>query len=397
MRILFIAQAVSIHTARWINQLKDQGWDIHLFDVRGSFPHAELQGVTEYSLLFPRKISSSKPVSYGHPFFLKYGLDPFPLSLIGFFTRRFFRNRVMQLAQVIRKIKPDVIHSMEMQAESYPLLEVLGPFGGKLPNPWIVTTWGSDIYHFKQFPPHLEKIKKVLANCDYLIPDCARDEVLARELGFAGSVPMILPGAGGYPVSEMRALVKEKNVLARRLIMLKGYQGWAGRANNALLALESCADILEGYEIVVYLASPPVVDQVKSMQAEGKLNIRILPRSPHHTILELFSYARIAMGINQTDGIPNAMLEAMTMSAFPIQSNTESTTEWITNGFNGLLVNPEDPLDIARAIRSAISDNALVEKAAEINLEMISQRLDMAVIKPKVIELYNSAASKHNQ
>jgi hypothetical protein len=394
MRILFIAQAVSPHTARWIDQLQGQGWDIHLFDMLGSFPHAELRGITEYSLLFPRKILPTKPVSYGHPFFLKYGLDPFPLSLVGFFTRRIFRNRVQQLVKVIRDIKPDVIHSMEMQAESYPLLEALDLLGGKLPAPWVLTTWGSDIFHFRQFPEHLEKIKKVLANCNYLLPDCARDEVLARELGFTGVVPLIVPGAGGYPISKMRLLIKENAVSKRRLIMLKGYQGWAGRALIALEALEACADILKGYEIVVYLASPSVIQKVKSMQENGKLNIRIQPRCPHRVILELFSQARIALAVNQTDGVPNAMLEAMTMGAFPIQSDTESTAEWLTHESNGLLVDPENVVSIEVALRRALVDDDLVEAAAQFNLELVSQKLDMAIVKPKVIEMYKSIAAR---
>ena len=31
MRILFVAMADSVHTARWISQIDDQGWDIHLY------------------------------------------------------------------------------------------------------------------------------------------------------------------------------------------------------------------------------------------------------------------------------------------------------------------------------------------------------------------------------
>lgn len=392
MRILFVAQAVSPHTARWIGQLKDQGWDIHLFDMLGSFPNPELRGITEYSLLFPRKISHSRPVSYGNPILLKYGLDPFPLSLLGFFTRRIFRKRGKLLAEVIKKIQPDVIHSMELQTESYKLLDVLKILGGKFSVPWIVTTWGSDIYYFKQFPEHLDKIKDVLSRCDCLIPDCNRDVVLARELGFRGSVPFVLPAAGGYPVDEMRSMMRKGSVSGRRLIMLKGYQGWAGRALNALDAIESCADVLEAYEIVVYLASPPVVEKVRSMQRSGKLNIRVLPRSPYRTILELFGAARIAIAANQTDGTPNAMLEAMTMNAFPIQSDTESTAEWITDGVNGIMIDPHDPLDIAEAIRKAVRDDALIEKAAETNSRLIFQRLDISVVKPKVIEMYKFLA-----
>ena len=34
MRILFIANVWSIHTARWVSQISDQNWDIHLFPSR---------------------------------------------------------------------------------------------------------------------------------------------------------------------------------------------------------------------------------------------------------------------------------------------------------------------------------------------------------------------------
>jgi hypothetical protein len=390
MKILFVAQAVSPHTARWINLLQGQGWDIHLFDMLGSFPHAELRGITEYSLLFPHKISPTKPISYGHPFFLEHGWDPFPLSLVGFFTRRLFRNRVPRLIEVIRNFQPDIIHSMEMQTESYNLLKILDTFGGKLPAPWIITTWGSDIYHFRQFPEHLPKIQKALASCDYLLPDCARDDRLSRELGFKGSIPMILPAIGGYSVSEMRSHITEPVVSKRRLIMLKGYHGWAGRALTALEAFESCAEILKEYEVVVYLASPPVVEKVKSIQQSGKLNIRVLPRSPYQVILESFGQARIAMGISKTDGAPISMLEAMTMGAFPIQSDTESTAEWLMHETNGMLVDPESVSSIEQALRKALADDTLVDRAAEINLQLVSQKLDTVVVKPKVVEMYKS-------
>jgi glycosyltransferase involved in cell wall biosynthesis len=393
MKILFVAQAVSPHTARWINQLQGQGWDIRLFDMLGSFPHAELRGITEYSLLFPRKISPTKPISYGHPFFLKHGLDPFPLSVVGFFTRRIFQNRIPQLIQVIRDFQPDIIHSMEMQSESYPLLEALDAFGRKLPAPWVITTWGSDIYHFRQFPEHLEKIQKVLNSCDYLLPDCARDARISRELGFKGSIPMVLPAIGGYSVSEMRSHIKEDIASNRRLIMLKGYHGWAGRALTALDALEACATELKDYEIIVYLASPVVVERVKSIQQSGKLNIKVMPRSPYRVILESFGQARIAIAISQTDGVPISMLEAMTMGAFPIQSDTESTAEWLTHETNGLLVDPEDITGIEHAIRRALADDALVNNAAQVNFELVSKKLDARVVQPKIIEMYKSIAS----
>lgn len=395
LRILYVAQAVSIHTARWISQLREQGWDLHVFDMLGSLPHPELRGITEYSMLLPRKIPlSAKEPSYGHPLFLKHGWDPFPLSLVGFFIRRLFRERVSRLARIIRTLQPDVIHSFELQKESYHLLRVADFLGGHLGAPWIVTTWGSDIFYFQRFPEHLEQIRKVLARCDYLIPDCRRDEALARAYGFKGRVPLILPGSGGYPVKEMRRLMASGPVSGRRLIMLKGYQGWAGRALDALDALESCAELLRGYEIVVYAASPSIASRLSRLRSQHGLNVRILPRSPHHQILELFGRARLAIGVNATDGVPNAMLEAMTMGAFPIQSDTESTAEWITHGVNGLLVEPGNSTEIADALRRALLDDALVEHAASLNARQLFDRLDTSIVKPQVIDMYTRVAAE---
>jgi glycosyltransferase involved in cell wall biosynthesis len=87
------------------------------------------------------------------------------------------------------------------------------------------------------------------------------------------------------------------------------------------------------------------------------------------------------------------MLEAMTMGAFPIQSDTESTAEWLTNGENGLLVDYQNPEVIARAIQKAVTDDVLVENAARANAELIFNRLDLSIVQPRVIEMYQAIAN----
>jgi glycosyltransferase involved in cell wall biosynthesis len=88
------------------------------------------------------------------------------------------------------------------------------------------------------------------------------------------------------------------------------------------------------------------------------------------------------------------MLEAMVMGALPIQSDTISTAEWINHGENGLLVPPEEPEAIADAIRRAVSDDDLVNRAAELNFEVAQKRLDQEVIRPQVIQLYEKVAAQ---
>lgn len=60
----------------------------------------------------------------------------------------------------------------------------------------------------------------------------------------------------------------------------------------------------------------------------------------------------VYIGNNISDGIPNTVLEAMIMGAFPIQSNPGgATAEIIEEGNNGFLIhNPEDIEEIKKLI-----------------------------------------------
>jgi len=395
LRILFVAMANSVHTARWLSQLRDTGWDIHVFDMLEAGLTPELKDVTAYTFYRPSEASCN--VREVHHQWLPETVAGFarhrlpPLSRI---LMRLVPSRVDTLTELIRKLKPDIVHSLEMQHESYPLLEVRRRLGGEFSMPWIYSSWGSDLYLFGNQPQHQELARGVLAACDYYVADCQRDVGLARKLGFRGEVLGVFPGAGGFDVSRMRRWMNPGSVSQRRVIALKGYTGWAGRALLALQALHSCADLLHGYRVVVYLASAEVENVLHDVSHAMGIDFEIMPYSPNETIVKLMGRSRIAIGVSISDGTPNTMLEAMVMGAFPIQSDTVSTAEWINHGENGLLVPPEDPVAIAAAIRRALSDDALVDRAAEINARITSERIDRTVIQPQVIAMYEKVVAR---
>ena len=78
------------------------------------------------------------------------------------------------------------------------------------------------------------------------------------------------------------------------------------------------------------------------------------------------------------------------MGAFPIQSNTACADEWITDGETGFIVPPEDPQMIAASIRRALTEDALVDQAAERNVRVCADRLDATKIRQQVIDMYQS-------
>ncbi len=386
MRILFVAMADSIHTARWINQISHQNWDIHVFDFNEGSVNAELSNVTTHTVYPPKQQTKLKTWESNLPFRLKYNFVRRNLPSV--LERRFFPPRLAAFLELANHLKPDILHSLEMQHESYPLLEAKRNSDGYFKMPWVYSSWGSDIYHFINQPEHCDRIKSVLSECDYYVADCRRDVRLAEENGFKGETLGVFPTAGGYDVEKLRGLIEVENVLDRKTIALKGYHHWAGRALTALKALQLCADLLKNYTVEIYLADKRVQKFAEEFSRSTGVPVKIIQHAENVEILKLFGRSRISIGMSITDGTPNTMLEAMIMGAFPIQSDTVSTAEWITSGRNGFLVSTEDVEMTAQAITRALKDDRMIEQAAVLNKDFMINRIDRSIVQPQVINMY---------
>jgi glycosyltransferase involved in cell wall biosynthesis len=386
MRILFVAMSNSIHTARWISQIQDQGWDVYLFPVQWCDPHPLFRHITVFGGKPWRASYLDKSVKY------KWwtGLYSFRDGIEGRIKHQILtKNKEIALAKVIKAVKPDIIHSLEFQHAGYMLLQARRQFGDKFPT-WIATNWGSDIYLFGKFAEHQKPIREILETCDYYSCECQRDISIARTMGLNASILPVLPNAGGIDLENAIRFRQEGPVSRRKHIIVKGYQGWAGRAFVALQALKLCQEILKDYTITLYVSGEETEIAARLFSYETGIPVEIIPYSSHEEILRQFGKARIYIGLSISDGISTSLLEAMVMGAFPIQSCTACADEWIEQGAGGFMVPPEDPHEIAQAIRSALLDDALVDKAAEKNLEVARQRLDYSKIKTQAIGIYQN-------
>jgi hypothetical protein len=264
---------------------------------------------------------------------------------------------------------------------------------------WIVTNWGSDVYLFGRLAEHRERIRQVLETCDFYSCECERDVILAQELGLRGQVLPAFPNTGGFDLQHTETLRQPGTISKRRTILLKGYQGWAGRALMGLRALARCADLLKSgeYQVAIYSASPEVKIAAELFSQDTKIPVEIIPPVSHDNILRYYGRSRIYIGLSISDAISTSLLEALVMGTFPIQSCTACADEWIVDGETGFIVPPEDSEPIAAAIRRAVSDDALVDRAAELNAQTARERLDQAVIRPQVIAMYEKVAANRGR
>jgi len=383
--------AESVHTARWISQIGDRGWDIHLFpSIDYGFIHSDLRNVTVHHSLYGMKKNCDRTVKLrGLPVIS----EDIALLGRGGLARIFPHYRALQLRRLMKSLRVDVIHSMEIQAAGYLTLEVRKQFAGPFP-PWIVTNWGSDIHLFGRLAEHTNKVKAVLSECDYYSCECQRDVHLARQMGLKGEVLAVLPSAGGHDLARVAQFKQPGLTSERRLILLKGYQGWAGRALVGLRAIALSANELRGYRVAIYLASPEVKIAAELVSQSTGVPIDLIPLCSHDDMLRLYGRARVYIGLSISDAASTSLLEAMVMGTFPIQSCTACADEWIVDGESGFVVPPEDPETVAVAIRRALSDDALVDRAAELNDQVARQRIDQALIRPQVIAIYERIAGQ---
>ena len=298
---------------------------------------------------------------------------------------------VARLAQLMDEEQFDVVHSLEFQHAGYLTCDAIDQIKGAPPI-WIATNYGADIGFFGKEPEHQQKIRQILKRCDYYSSECKRDLELARELGLRGGIFAILPNSGGIDVLGVRRFRQSGKPSDRRVIAVKGYQHFAGRALTALRALELCGSSrLDGYHVKVFSAFPEVVTEVERLNRTGNFRITCLPEQvSHEEVLSLHGSARISLAISVADGISTALLEAMAMGSFPIQTCTACADEWIVDGESGFIVSPDKPDEIAEKIAEALRDDDLVDRGAQINEETIRDRANASQIKVAVVNAYRA-------
>lgn len=414
-KILFVAMQMSTHTARWINQISEQDFDVHLFPVNHLPLNTELRNVTVHQpwhIFRPRlfvknllrrtneTIKEHHPSVQTKPIYPIRVLRPILPYLNGMKSVSLGESEARApavygprvLRKLIRELKPDLIHSLEFQHCGYKVLRTKEMMQGDFP-PWLATNWGSDIYYYQRFAEHRSQISRMLRNADYYSCECERDIQLAKDLGFSGTVMPVMPNGGGFDIQRMNQLRNFNKPTNRKIIMVKGYEHFAGRALMALEALEMCADDLRDFKIIVFSPSKKIHKRITELQLLG-LDINLLHGATHDFMLRLFSRARIYLGVSISDAISTSMLEAMAAGAFPIQTNTSCCYEWIKDNESGFIIPPDDVYVIADRLKTALKDDALINRAFELNWQTVQSRLDHLMLKEETTRFYNSIFSK---
>ena len=375
-KILIVAMADSVHTARWLRQFDDDEIEFVLFP---STPHRRI-----HSLLLQHASISAKSTITISKWMKRGGL---PLGVADLLLNN--RLRAVLLAKAIDAFKPDLIHVMETQHAGYLTDRALNSTTHK--SKLALSIWGSDLFWFQRFPKHQRRIRSLLKKVGVLITECQRDEDLARDLGFNGTCIYGVPASGGFDYQEFMSAEHNLPPSKRKIIAIKGYSGFVGLGPAAIKALGRTSDLASDYKTVVFSANWKTwfVARIVKFRTGLEIEVRMKHSQSSEQMRSLFSASRVVMGVSKSDGLPATIKEAAFFGAFPVQTNTSCAGEWFKEGVSILLVPADSPDALELALRAALTDDNLVDSAAILNFEIARTMMDRFAVRSKISLLYS--------
>lgn len=377
MKILMVA-IPNHHFFQWVNQLEAAGYDVHWFDITdGAGFSPKISWVKQYN---------GWKLKWNFP--LRSTLKQLVPKLYKIIQNYNERKVTTVFEQLLEKLQPDVVHSFEMQLAVLPILPVMQ----KNTIPWVYSSWGSDVFNYSYLGMKTEEVTACLNRVNYLITDCKRDYAILNDLGYTNAYFGVYPGNGGIHFNAIFNVPAKK----RTKIIIKGYEDGVGKALEVCKALTLLPiSQIQPFKIVVFSADENVISFIKTSSYFQPLDVQIIARTSYlanDKLLEIMGESSIYIGNSVSDGMPNSLLEAMGMGAFPIQSNPGNVTaEIIEEGKNGFLI--PDPLDtnvISKLISAALQNETLRETAQVYNTRFILEKYDRKVLKSKISDLYLS-------
>ena len=375
-KILIVAMADSVHTARWLRQFDDDEIEFVLFP---STPHRRI-----HSLILHHASISAKSTITISKWMKRGGL---PLGVADLMLNN--RLRAVLLAKAIDAFKPDLIHVMETQHAGYLTDRALNSTTHK--SKLALSIWGSDLFWFQRFPKHQRRIRSLLKKVGVLITECQRDEDLARDLGFNGTCIYGVPASGGFDYQEFMSAEHNLPPSKRKIIAIKGYSGFVGLGPAAIKVLGRTSDLASDYKTVVFSANWKTwfVARIVKFRTGLEIEVRMKHSQSSEQMRSLFSASRVVMGVSKSDGLPATIKEAAFFGAFPVQTNTSCAGEWFKEGVSILLVPADSPDALELALRTALTDDNLVNSAAILNFEIARTMMDRFAVRSKISLLYS--------
>jgi glycosyltransferase involved in cell wall biosynthesis len=184
------------------------------------------------------------------------------------------------------------------------------------------------------------------------------------------SIPHIDPSIQKSIKADL--LVKKENTLVLFAGRLFPEKGPDILAQAIPMVIERCRNAL-----FAFAGSGPLL---KTLEAEtGRMGVERSVRflGFRNDTQALMSIAKVFVLPSRSEGMPNALIEAMGMGSAVVAADVGGVREIVQNGYNGLLVAPEDPAALANALVQMITDQPLRARLTKAGRECVTTKFTL--------------------
>jgi glycosyltransferase involved in cell wall biosynthesis len=409
VKLCYLVDYRSAISRSWIRYFIERGHEIH---VVSTFPHNVADARTKSMTHIPIAFSRMRARSTFRQHLAVTGGNDGPKSGVARAAGRALRAastsarkaydkiapyevwlHAGRTRDVMRDIQPDLVHAMRIPFEGILAAQALK----RVDVPLLVSVWGNDFtFHARNVRAISRATRMVMARCDALHADCARDLRVAKEWGFPSDRPTLLvPGNGGvrtevfHPGAPDAELLRRWNIPHDAPIVLNARNFRQYVRNDVFFASIPVVAraVPNAMFVCIGMQGNPIAESWVGRYGIER-SVRLLPSVTQDEMAPLFRAAQVAVSPSNHDGTPNTLLEAMASGAFPVAGDIESVREWIESGKNGLLCDPNRPATLAQAIVAALQTPALREAARAINLDLIGRRAEYHAGMRRAEEFY---------
>ena len=379
MQLLFVADGRSPIARGWIRFFVERGDEVTLVSSFRCDADLPLRRVLVLPVAFASaRKSGSKTSGSGRAIAARAAIRHW----LGPLTLHFF---VGKLRRVIREVTPDLVHAMRIPFEG-----MLAAAARQAP-PLIVSIWGNDFtLHAPAGPIMAMWTRRTMRAAAGLHTDCQRDVRLADAWGFDPSKPAtVIPGNGGV---RLDVFFPPRVPPGPVVLNPRGSRTYVN--NDAFF--RAIPLVLKQHPSARFICASMAGDRqagalIRDLGVSSA--VELLEPMPHEQMAEVYRRAQVLVSPALHDGMPNSLLEGMACGCFPVAGDLESIREWITNGRNGLLVDPSSPGALAEAIVLALDREDLRREAAGLNQHLVAERADFVKCMPRAVEFYRTVTA----
>lgn len=254
-----------------------------------------------------------------------------------------------RLAEIITRLRPDVVHAVMYQAIQ--LCRLAKP---KVPFPFALVS--SPRVHYRTRSVWTLLIDRALKNRDdLLIAECdASREFLVRRLGYAPAKVLTIRNGvdlAGWPVSKVDRQKRRMELRLGSGDLLVGAVGRLDKQKGFATLIEAMSRLKKTDLRCVIIGEGPERARLEALIRKHELETRVWLYGERTDIAGWLSAFDVSCLPSLWEGLPNTLLEAMALGLPVVASGVDGVPEVVENGKTGVLVPPASPAALAKALK----------------------------------------------